>query len=71
MACLGRWPLTTEGQVCSQNNPIFFEGKLVLGQVFLRVVVLSPVSIIPPTLHTRSFIYHRPSVILAFESALK
>ena len=32
--------------------------KLALAQVFLGVLQISPVSIIPPLLHTRSSIYH-------------
>jgi len=34
-----------------------------LGQVFLPVFQFSPVSIIPPMLHTHSFIYHRRCIM--------
>jgi len=42
-------------------------GKVALGQVFLRVLLFHPLSIIPPVLRT-PFIYHRPCVILAVGS---
>jgi hypothetical protein len=37
--------------------------KRPLRQVFLRVLRLSPVSIIPPFLHTHSFIYNRRCIM--------
>jgi hypothetical protein len=37
----------------------FVINNVALGQVFLPVLGFSPVSIIPPMLHTHSFIYHR------------
>ena len=43
----------------------FVMNKVQLGQVFLPVLQLSPVSIIPPLLHTHSSIYH-PRCILFF-----
>jgi hypothetical protein len=41
-----------------------------LGQFFLPVLQFSPVSIIPPMLHTHSFIYHRCHMDLAINSVI-
>jgi hypothetical protein len=41
----------------------FVVDRVTPGQVFLPVLQFSPVSIIPPTLHTHSFIYHRRCII--------
>jgi hypothetical protein len=49
---VGRLPLTKASYVG------FVVDKAALGQVFLKVLQFSPVSIIPPFLHTHSFIYH-------------
>jgi hypothetical protein len=41
----------------------FVTYKVALGQLFLPVLQFSPVSIIPPMLHTHSFIYHRRCIM--------
>jgi hypothetical protein len=42
-------PLTAAARVRAQVNPAgFVVDKVVLGQVFLRVIRFSPVNIIPP-----------------------
>jgi hypothetical protein len=41
----------------------FVVEKVALGWAFLKLLVLSPVSIIPPVLHTHSFIYHQCCII--------
>ena len=48
--------------------PSFFEQTSY--NVFLPVLQFSPVSIIPPLLHTHLFIYHSQYIILAFETFL-
>ena len=40
---------------------------MALGQVFLRLLRFSPVSIIPPKLHTHSFFYHRRCMMFLFQ----
>lgn len=48
-------------EVQVQPPPIhmgFVMDKVVLSQVFPKVLQFSPVSIMPPIFHTRSFIYH-------------
>jgi len=40
-------------------------------QIFLRIFLFSPVSIIPPTFHARWFIYHRHYVTLKTDSVVK
>jgi hypothetical protein len=37
----------------------FYVNKTAVGKVFLPALQFSPVNIIPPMLHTHSFIYHR------------
>jgi hypothetical protein len=45
---VSRQPLTTAAQACTLVNPVgFVVDKVALGQVFLRVLQLSPVNIIP------------------------
>jgi hypothetical protein len=45
-----RWPLTAEAWVRAHVG--FVTDRAALGQGFLRVLLLSPVNIIPPLLHT-------------------
>jgi hypothetical protein len=48
---VSRRPLTAEARVRARVNPCgICGGKVVLGQVFLRVLLFSPVNIIPPSL---------------------
>jgi len=49
----------------------FLVDQVALGQGFLPALMFSPVSIIPPTFHTHSFLYCRRRVILALESVVK
>jgi hypothetical protein len=42
-----------------------------LGQVFLRELRFSPISIVPPMLETHSLVYHRHHTISAIDSAGK
>jgi hypothetical protein len=49
----------------------FVVDELTLRQVFLPVLWFSPVSIIPPVLHTHSLIYHCCYTISATDSAVK
>lgn len=51
---VSRWPLIAEDMVQSQAIPYGVSGELALVQVFLRVLLFSPGSIIPPTLHAHS-----------------
>ena len=49
-----RLPLTEEAQLRSQANPVgFMVNEVVLGQVSVRALQSSPVSVIAPVLHTR------------------
>jgi hypothetical protein len=71
---LSSCPLTAETQV--RSHVIAYEicekqSDIALGQVFLQVIWFSPVSIIPPMLHTHPFIYHRRCLILAVDRAVK
>jgi hypothetical protein len=46
---VSRWTLNAAAWVRAQVNPVgFVVDKVALGQVFLRVLRLSPVNIIPP-----------------------
>jgi hypothetical protein len=49
----------------TQAGPRFAVGKVPRGQVFLPALPVPTVSVIPPTLRTRSFVYHRHCVTLA------
>jgi len=49
----------------------FVIDKLALGRGFLRVIRFSPVSVIPPMLHTRLLICHKRRVTLAVYSVVK
>ena len=51
---VSRWPLITVAKVQSQAIPYGVSGELALVQVFLRLFLFSPGSIIPPTLHAHS-----------------
>lgn len=42
-----------------------------MGQVFLAVLLLFPVSIIRATVHARYYICHRQNIIIAFDSIVK
>ena len=53
------------GSIPSQSHLDFVVDKVALGWVSFLVLQLSPVSIIPPLLHTHSFIYH-PCYIMFF-----
>ena len=61
------WSLTAESQVRCQTIDVgFLVDKVLLGQVFLRVLRVFPVSIIPPKVRNFiSFICHRCYIILA------
>jgi hypothetical protein len=49
---VSRRPLTAAAGVRAQVNPVgFVVDKVALGQVFLRVLRFSPVTIIPPWAH--------------------
>jgi hypothetical protein len=43
---------------------------LAMGQASLRVLRFAPVSIIPPTNHMHSFIYHRHNTVTAIDSVV-
>ena len=45
-------PLTAKAGVRFQVGPCEICGKVALGQVFVEVLLFSPVSIMPPMLHT-------------------
>jgi hypothetical protein len=45
--------------------------EIAVGQVFLWVLLFSPVSIIPPIPHTPSFIYHQRYITLRVNSVVK
>ena len=49
----------------------FVVNKVAWGQDFVQRYRLSPVSTIPPLLHTHQFIYHRRYVTLATDSVVK
>jgi branched-subunit amino acid transport protein len=53
---VSRRPLTSEAWVRDRINP-FAVDKVALGQVFLRVLRFSPVSIIPPWLYKTHIIW--------------
>ena len=42
----------------------FVADKVALGQVSVAVLRFFPITIIPPLLHTHSFMYHRRCIIL-------
>jgi hypothetical protein len=45
--------------------------KVTLGEVFLRVLLLSPIGIIPPFFHTCvSLLYHGTYIILAVDNVI-
>jgi hypothetical protein len=48
--------VTTKTPLFGVELSVIVVGKVALGHVFLSVLVVSPVSIIPPLLHTHSFI---------------
>jgi hypothetical protein len=55
-------PLTADAQVRSQaTSYVIVVDKVALGQVFLRVLRFTPVSIIPPILHTHFRLNPTPS----------
>ena len=45
--------------------------KVSMGQVFLSVVHVLPVIVIPPVLHTHSFIYQRRNIIFPIDSVVR
>ena len=49
----------------TQAGPRFAVAKVAMGQVFQLALPVPTVSVIPPTLLTRSFVYHRRCVTLA------
>jgi hypothetical protein len=54
---------------CHQSVCVgFLVGNVALGQVFLLVLQFSPVTIIPPVLHSHSFICHLCYIFLAVDS---
>jgi hypothetical protein len=59
-ACHCRGP----GSIPGQSHLGFVVDKVALGWVFLPALQFSPVSIIPPLLHTHSFIYHPYCIIM-------
>ena len=70
---VSRWPLIPETRVQFQDGPLgIVVDKVPLWPVFLPVGLIqrSPVSIIPPMLHTRPFIYHWCYIDLATNSFL-
>lgn len=65
-------PITALDRVQRQARPCgCVVNKGALGQVFLRVLRLSPASITPLMLHTHSLIHHRRNVVVAIETAFK
>jgi len=54
-----------------KKNVSFAVDKMALGQLFLRVVRFSPVSVIPDMFSTHSFKHRRRYVILAADSVIK
>ena len=66
---VGLWPWRT-GFSPKPIHVGFVVNTVVLGQVFLPVPQRSPVSVIPPTLHTHSFAYHRRLINLASASVV-
>jgi hypothetical protein len=52
--------LTQKAWVLSQSNPRgFIVNRVAMGQVFLRVLQFTPLSIVPPILYTHSFVEFR------------
>jgi len=49
----------------------FVVDKVAVRQVFLSVVHIPPVTVIPPVLHTHSFIYQRCNIIFPTDSAVR
>jgi len=49
-------PVSTKASIQSQARQVVFVDTVAVGQGFLQVPMFSHVSIIPPTLHTHSFI---------------
>jgi hypothetical protein len=49
----------------------FVVDEVAIGQGFLRVLRFSLVNIIPPILHTHSFIYYRHYINLAIENVVE
>ena len=48
----------------------FVVNKVALGQVFLQVLWFSPINIIPPMLHTLSFVYYQHCILSLVDSNL-
>ena len=62
---------TLKSGVKTQANPRgSFVDKVTLGQVFLGVLLFSLAIIIPPKVHTHSFIHHRSYIISAIDSVV-
>jgi hypothetical protein len=55
----------------TQVHVEFVVVKVAMGQVFLSVVHVPPVIIIPPVLHTQSFIYQRCNINLPIDSVVR
>jgi hypothetical protein len=69
---LVQWLRLLDAGMCQSLWDLWWKKKLVLGPTFLRVLQLSPVSIIPPMLLPHSFIYHRRyGIILVTYSTVK
>jgi len=49
----------------------FVVGIVAMGQVLLSVVHIPPVIVIPPVLHTHSFIYQRCNIIFPTDSVVR
>ena len=49
----------------------FWGGRMAVGHVFRQVLLFSGASIIPPMLHTHSFMYHQRYTVLEFGSIVK
>jgi hypothetical protein len=59
---VGRWPLAAEAGFHPRSAHVrFIVDKVALGQVLRRVLLFSPVSIIPPTLHTHLHLHIAPT----------
>jgi len=61
---VSRWPVIVEAQVWSHASP----RRICVGQSSIGTGFFPPVSIIPPTTHTHSFIYHLYYITLASNS---
>jgi hypothetical protein len=68
---LGPPHLQKRGSSRTALNLTLLMDSVARGEVCAGILRISPVTIIPPLLHTHSFIYHRRCILLAINSVVK